>query len=67
MVRLVVLIELRRPHLVLANVGRNDRFPFGLFVQLVNDLLHLQAALLLECKREFGFVALHFGQPLLGR
>ena len=65
MIRFVILIELGRPHLVLANVGRDDRLAFGLDVKFVDDLLHSQTALFLERQRMFGFITVHLGQPLL--
>ena len=63
---LVVLVELRGPHLVLADVGGDDRLAFGQFVELVDHLLHAEAALLLVSERELLLVAVELGQPLGG-
>ena len=65
-VGLVVLVELGGPHLVLADVGRDDGFAFGLLVEFVNDLLHAEATLLAKRKRELLLVAIEVGEPLGG-
>src|SRR5260370_26062837 len=39
--RPIARIELRRPHLVLAYIGSDDRFPICKTVQLANHLLRL--------------------------
>jgi len=49
----VVLVELRSPHLVLAHVGSDDGFALGELVELVDHLLHAQAALLLVAQGNF--------------
>ena len=62
----VAPVKLRGPHLVLAYVGGDDGIALGEVVELVDDLLHAQAALLLVAKGIFFLVAGQVRQPLLG-
>jgi hypothetical protein len=62
----VVLVKLRRPHLVLADVGGDDRLAAGELIEFVDHLLHAQAALLLVGERVFLLVAVQLGEPLGG-
>ena len=66
MVAGVVFVELGGPHLVLAHVGGDDGFAFGELVELVDDLLHAQAALFFVAEGEFLFVAVEVGEPVFG-
>lgn len=60
------LIELGGPHLVLADVGGDDRIAAGDLVEFVDDLLHSQAALLAVGERVFLFPAIDFFKPRAG-
>ena len=63
---LVVLIELRRPHLVLADVGGDDGFAFSKLIEFVDHLLHPQTALLFITERELLLVTVELSQPFAG-
>jgi hypothetical protein len=62
----VIFVELGGPHLVLTHVGGDDGFAFGELVELVDDLLHAQAALLFVAERVFLFVAVEVREPVFG-
>ena len=62
----VVFVELGSPHLMLADVGGDDGFAFGELVELVDDLLHAEAALLFVGEGEFLFVGVEVLEPLGG-
>ena len=66
MVAAVVLIKLRRPHLVLAHIGGDDGLALGERIEFINDLLHAETALLLIREGELLFVAVQCGQPVFG-
>ena len=61
----IVLVELCSPHLVLTHVRRDDGLALGERVELINDLLHAQAALFGVFERELLLVAVEVGQPVL--
>jgi hypothetical protein len=62
----VIFVELGGPHLVLTHVGGDDGFAFGELVELVDDLLHAQAALFFVAEGVFLFVAVEVGEPVFG-
>jgi len=51
---------------VLADIGRNDGVAVGHFLEHVEDVLHLQAALYLVVERVLGFVAIKVLEPVAG-
>ena len=58
-----IAVILRRPHLMLSDIGRDDSLSIGCLVDLLNDERSGQAVLMLQ--REFFLHRLDLGNPLV--